>query len=102
MAPFPGSVLLLSPILGEFRDDSTSRGFIPPRAGLLMRRAKEGKFPTPKKCEIHVGSEDWQSHPDNVKAFGDATGIPVTVVPGGGHMLGKGYVGRILDRWVLG
>lgn len=29
-----------------------------------------------------------------------ALGIPVEVVPGGGHMLGKDYVGNLLDRWL--
>jgi len=98
MAPFPGSVLLLSPILGEFKDESTSRGFIPPRAGLLMRLAKEGKFSKPKKCEIHVGSEDWQSQPDVTLEFGRLTGIRVTIAEGKGHDLGKDYVGPLLDR----
>jgi hypothetical protein len=63
-----------------------------------MRRAKEGKFPTPKKCEIHVGSEDWQSQPDVTLEFGKLTGIRVTIAEGKGHDLGKDYVGPLLDR----
>jgi alpha-beta hydrolase superfamily lysophospholipase len=102
MDPFPGKVLLLSPIVGDFRDGRNEVGFVPPRPMFLMEQAQRGKFPRLPKAEIHVGSADWQSHPDSVQAFGDATGIPVTIVPGGGHMLGKDYVGRILDRWVLG
>ena len=31
-------------------------------------------------------------------AFAASTGIPVTVVPGAGHMLGREYVGPLLDR----
>ena len=100
LPPFPGRVLLLSPILGEFRDDSTSRGFIPPRAGKLMRLAKEGSYPAPARCEIHVGSEDWQSQPDVVTEFGKLTGIAVTVAQGRGHDLGKDYVAPLLDHWV--
>jgi hypothetical protein len=100
MEPFPGKVLLLSPIVGDFRDERTEMGFVPPRPTILMELANQGKFPRLRQAEIHVGSEDWQSHPDNVKAFGDLTGIPVTVVPGGGHMLGKHYVGGVLDRWL--
>ena len=57
-------------------------------------------FPAPCDAQIHVGSEDWQSVPDNVKQFGIATGIPVTVVEGVGHMLPKAYVGRLLDDWL--
>jgi hypothetical protein len=49
-----------------------------------------------------VGEEDWQSILANVQAFGQLTGIPVTVAPKGGHDLGKAYVGPLLDRWLLG
>ena len=50
----------------------------------------------------HVGSEDWQSIPASLQAFGALTGIPVTVVPDGGHNLPKAYVGGLLDRWLKG
>ncbi len=95
---FPGKVLLLSPILGEFKDDSTSRGFIPPRAGKLMKLAREGKYPPLISAEIHVGSEDWQSQPDVVSEFGRLIGIPVFVLEGLGHDLGKDYVAPLIDR----
>lgn len=98
LPPFPGKVLLLSPILGEFKDDSTSRGFIPPRAGKLMKLAREGRYPTPMNCEVHVGSEDWQSQPEVVTEFGKLTGIEVTVAQGQGHDLGKDYVGPIIEK----
>lgn len=98
--PFPGNVLLLSPIVGDFRDEKTEMGFIPPRSTFLKEQAQTGRFPKLKHAEIHVGSEDWQSNPANVLAFGDAVDIPVTVVRGGGHMLGKKYVGDVLDRWL--
>jgi hypothetical protein len=97
LPPFPGKVLLLSPILGEFKDDTTSRGFIPPRAGKLMRLARNGSYPAPRLCEIHVGSEDWQSQPEVVTEFGKLTGIAVTVAQGRGHDLGKDYVSPLCD-----
>lgn len=100
LPPFPGKVLMLSPILGEFKDDSTSRGFIPPRAGKLMRLARAGKYPAPMNCEVHVGSEDWQSQPEVVTEFGMLTGIAVTVAQGRGHELGKDYVGPLFEQWV--
>ena len=53
----------------------------------------------PKQCEIHVGADDWQSDPGNVKAFALAVGIAVKVVPNAGHSLPKEYVGILLDRW---
>jgi len=59
-----------------------------------------GVYPTPKHCEMHVGSEDWQANPDNVSKFGELVGIQVHVVPDGGHNLPRSYVGAILDRWL--
>lgn len=100
MSPYPGKVLLLSPIVGDFQNEEIRMGFIPPRAEVLLELAQTGRFPCPLQAEIHVGSEDWQSHPTNVTAFGKAVGIGVEVVAGGGHMLGKEYVGGVLDRWL--
>lgn len=100
LSAFPGRVLLLSPIVGEFTSDETRTTFSPPRPTRLKELAEAGQFPTPDRAEIHVGSEDWQSIPANVQAFGALTGIPVTVVPDGGHNLPKAYVGGLLDRWL--
>ena len=47
-----------------------------------------------------MGELDWQSVPANVLAFTAPIGIPVTVVPQAGHMLGREYVGPLLDRWL--
>lgn len=102
MQPFIGRVLLLAPIVGEFTNDLTRTSFSPPRPTKLRELAMSGAFNTPRRCEIHVGQEDWQSIPANVQAFGQALGIPVTVVPGGGHDLGKEYVSPLLDKWLPG
>jgi hypothetical protein len=98
--PFPGHLLLLSPIVGHFVNEDRMMGFVPPRSRRLMELAASGDFPMPKKAEIHVGEQDWQSHPDAVRRFGEATGIPVTFVPNRGHALGKDYVGKLLDQWL--
>jgi hypothetical protein len=50
---------------------------------------------------MHVGEDDWQSIPANVQALGLLTGITATVVPGGGHDLGRDYVGPLLDQWLV-
>jgi hypothetical protein len=102
MSRFPGRVLMLSPIVGEFTSDETRTTFSPPRPTRLNKLAETGLFPAPARSEIHVGSEDWQSIPANVQAFGVLAGIPVTVVPDGGHNLPKTYVGGLLDRWLKG
>ena len=70
MKPYVGKILLLSPIVGQFSDDDdTGLGFIPPYAGVLAEIAQSGKYPAPKRCEIHVGEMDWQSNPINVLQF---------------------------------
>jgi hypothetical protein len=66
----------------------------------LSQLAKEGLMPCPLDAQIHVGTEDWQSLPDNVQVFGQAVGIPVHLALGRGHMLGEDYVGPLLDQWL--
>jgi hypothetical protein len=100
MQQFIGKVLLLSPIVGEFRNEETRTGFSPPQPTKLFELAHAGKFSTPSNCEIHVGSDDWQSRSDAVQEFGRLTGVPVHVVQGRGHDLGKDYVGPLLDTWL--
>jgi alpha-beta hydrolase superfamily lysophospholipase len=102
MEPYIGQVILLSPIVGSFSSEKNLMGFMPPRAPKLMELVERGAFPVPKQCEIHVGSEDWQSNPENVTAMGSMLGINVTVVPNAGHRLPKEYVGDLLDRWLTG
>ena len=98
--PFPGRVLLLSPIVGAFEDVEKQMHFRPPKAEHLMRLSAEGRYTTPSRIEIHVGELDWQSVPANVLGFAAPLGIPVTVAPGLGHMLGREYVGPLLDQWL--
>jgi hypothetical protein len=100
MPAFPGRLLLLSPIVGEFTSEETRTTFSPPRPRLLKEMAEASQFNAPTRCEIHVGEEDWQSIPADVQSFGRLTGIPVTLVPKGGHSLGKEYVGSLLNRWL--
>jgi len=99
--PYEGKVLLLSPIVGEFSNEETLMNFIPPRSTYLYEVAERGEFPKLTNCEIHVGSEDWQSNPRNVTRFAELVGIDVHVVQDGGHMLPKDYVGNLLDRWLV-
>jgi len=98
---FPGKVLLISPILGAFTSVDEQMTFAPPRATHLRELAEAGQFRAPQRAEVHVGSEDWQSVPSNVQAYGALTGIVVTVAPGLGHMLGERYLGPVLDKWLL-
>jgi hypothetical protein len=100
LPPFPGRVLLLSPIVGEFDHAEQPVHFSPPLSNRLRELVAKGQLPCPVDAQIHVGSEDWQSVPANAQALGDAVGIPVHIAPGRGHMLGEDYVGPLLDNWL--
>lgn len=100
LPPYPGKVLLLSPIVGEFSHEESMRFFVPPRSGKLQRLAESGLFPRPFCCEVHVGEEDWQSIPENVEHLAKAVGFSVTVVPGMGHRLDKAYARKLLGFWL--
>jgi hypothetical protein len=96
--PYIGKILLLSPIVGEFSSEEIRMGFIPPYAERLSELASSNKYPAPMNCSFHVGSEDWQSDPDNVTTFARMLGLPVTVVPNAGHQLPKEYVSLLLEN----
>ncbi len=98
--PYPGRVLILSPIIGDFQNEDIGAFFSPPYPNLLGELAKAKVFPSPLNAQIHVGAEDWQSDPKQVQRFAELTKIPVTVVPDAGHMLPKSYVANLLDEWL--
>jgi hypothetical protein len=89
---------MLSPIVGEFSSDEISMGFIPPFADRLSELASSSQYPAPVNCSFHVGSEDWQSNPENVTKFASLLGLPVSVVPNAGHQLPKEYVSLLLEN----
>ncbi len=94
-----GNVLLLSPIVAGATDPRSPTSFIPPRADTLLRLAKEGAYPVPRRCEIVVGEHDWQANPAKILEFAAPMGIPVTIIPNAGHVLEKEIVGKALDRF---
>lgn len=100
LPPYPGKALLLSPIVGEASAPNGGPHFVPPYAARLLELAQAGSIEPPKRCEMHVGSEDWQSDPAAVARLGGLLGVPFNVVPGGGHLLDKGYIENLLDRWL--
>jgi len=100
MPPFPGKVILFSPVIGTATNSQIAVRFYPPRADVLRELALQNKFPRPQNAEIHVGSEDWQSGPASVVEFAEMVGVKVSVVDGKGHMLGADYVGNVLDAFL--
>ena len=99
LAPFPGKVLLLSPIVGESTNETTATSFVPPRAALLFELASNDKYPTPLNCEMHVGSLDWQCNPHNIQKLAGLIQVKAFVLEGAGHSLPKSYVEPLLDQW---
>lgn len=100
LPPFIGKVLLLSPIVGEFTNDEKMMSFIPPKSEEIRSLINSGNYPTPLNIEMHVGSEDWQSNPQNVEAVANQLQVKYSIVPGDGHSLSKSYVGSVLDKWL--
>ncbi|MDC1223799.1 hypothetical protein N8Z91_02820 [Ascidiaceihabitans sp.] len=98
MKPYPGQLLILSPIIGGSNYNENMMRFYPPRADTLLQAATDSLFPCPLNAQIYVGSEDWQSGPEDAVSFGSITGIPVAVVDKQGHMLNVNYVGGLLDE----
>jgi hypothetical protein len=101
LSPYVGKVLLLSPIIGTFEDEQSLRTFEPPYPERLKQLLDEEKIPIPLNCEVHTGSEDWQSSPVRVKSFFSKLSVPVTIAKGKGHMLGADYVGSLLNSWLI-
>ncbi|MFT0549106.1 hypothetical protein ACMHYO_22550 [Allopusillimonas ginsengisoli] len=101
LAPYIGSALLLSPIVGEAEYEEKMMFFVPPLAGHLQSLVKNGSYPVPTCCEIHVGEHDWQSNPMNVVELATPLGIKVSVVPNAGHALEPAYVSRLLGSWLV-
>lgn len=100
LTSYPGKVLLLSPIVGGFSDEKTGRVFSPPQESRLINLAQNGQFPQLARCEVHTGSEDWQSHPDAVTRFFNLIGVQAVIADGRGHSLGIDYVDSVLDGWL--
>lgn len=100
LEPYIGRVLLLSPIVGEASNEEMMMFFVPPGARRFQELVKSGSYPTPVRCEIHVGEYDWQSNPANVADIATALNIQVSVVPKNGHRLDQNYVRGVLDAWL--
>ena len=100
LAPYPGKVVLLSPIVGEFDDTEREKNFIPPYAEKLFNLIETNQMTAPLNAEIHTGELDWQSNPAAVKQLGEALSIPVHIVAEAGHGLPKEYVSNVLDRFL--
>jgi hypothetical protein len=100
-APFPGRVLLFSPVLGAGVRPDGRFGSRPPRVGKLREMARAGTFPIPAALEIHTGAEEEGCDPVLAREiFSDMPGANLVVVPGMGHELDPEYVWRTVRRFL--
>lgn len=99
--PFPGRVLLFSPVLGIGARPDGRFGFRPPRATRLREMAREGTLPLPRCLEIHTGAGDEGCDPALAEEiFSDAPGVTLAIVPKMGHELDPAYVWRVVRRFL--
>jgi len=98
LEPYPGSILMLSPVLGGVINSNEMRYYSPPRSEKIMNIVKDKVFPNPYRIECHVGDNDWQSPSDRVIGFSKSVGGKYNIVLDTGHDLGKEYVGSVLER----
>ncbi len=101
MEPFPGKILLCSPVLGAAIAKNGFYGSLPPRAEKLVKLATRNGFPAPLYMEIHTGAEDNGCDPLLTARFASLVGnTKLNVVPGAGHELREDYLQRVLREFL--
>ena len=100
LPPFPGRVLLLSPLLGEGTNATTGQSFQSPGVERLNRYLASDQCLLPTHLDIHVGEHDWQASPERWQALAPLLGFTVHTVANGGHRLDPAYVTAVLDQWL--
>ena len=99
--PFPGDILLLSPVLGPAIDKERLYISYPPRSNKLLTLAKASKFPIPRYMEMHIGSNDNRSSLE--LAITICGMIPVAklhIVLNQGHTLKKNYLEKVISGFL--
>ena len=85
IAPYPGNIFMLSPILGAVQ---TQRFFFrPPRAKRLLQSFEERTFPVPRSLHCMVGEVDWQSEPETCITLCEAVHGRLSIVLDGSHVI---------------
>jgi hypothetical protein len=106
--PFPGRILLISPVLGaavinKEGVDGKGGGYGSTPSGVMkLRRLFENNgFPVPQYLEIHTGDKDSGCHPDLAVKFGSLIpGSKVNIAKDQGHELDSAYVRGVLSDFL--
>ena len=101
--PYPGKVLILSPIIGGSNHDETMMRFYPPRADVLAHAVKDGVFPCPLNCCRYTWAQKTGRAAQRASmSFGEAAGMTGgALLTDQGHMLSVDYVGGLLDELLM-
>jgi hypothetical protein len=103
LAPFPGRILLFSPVLGKAIDKKNLFSSSPPRSKKLLQLAEQQKFPIPRYLEIHTGAKDNGCDPLLAKKISSlVTGSKIYIVEGEGHRLNRNYIKTVLLKFMTG
>lgn len=103
MSPFPGRILLFSPVLGQAVAPNRNRILMsrPPRAERLYQLAKDNRFPAPRYLEIHTGAEDKGCDPLLAERFASLVqNTKLLIVAGMAHRLDQNYVQKVLNKFL--
>lgn len=99
LPPFPGKIVLFSPVLGEARTSSNHFRTRPPRAKRLVHVCEKGGFPPPFSMEIHMGEMDMECNPSLAKRIaGQIKNTRYFSVQGKGHDPGQKYYSSVIKR----
>ncbi|NEV60656.1 alpha/beta hydrolase [Thiorhodococcus minor] len=102
LPPFPGRILLLSPVLGSavVRGDRPFSS-TPPRARRLLELSERQTFPAPRALELHTGADDDGCDPDLARTIcAQISTATATVVPEQGHQLAPDYVAEVIRSFI--
>ncbi|OAD19232.1 hypothetical protein THIOM_005150 [Candidatus Thiomargarita nelsonii] len=101
LAPFPGRILLLSPVLGKAIDKKNLFISSPPRSKKLLQLAEQKKFPIPSYLEIHTGAKDNGCDPLLAKKISSLISrSKIYIVEGEGHRLNNNYLKQVLLKFL--
>lgn len=101
LQPFPGKVLLFSPVLGAATSKDRRSGVLPPRSKLLLKLADSRAFPAPRHLEIHTGAVDNGCDPALAIRFAPLVeNAKLYVVPDSEHELEEVYSREVLGRFL--
>lgn len=101
LEPFPGKILLLSPVLGAAMSKDKKYSSFPPRFKKLSQLAENGGFPPPCYLELHTGAEDDGCDPDLANRIcSKIENSNIKIVMNQAHRLDPAYVADVLSRYL--